>query len=156
MMGSVPSVLDSSSPFSPRRAARASSLLRVLVVDDYRDAAESLAMLLQMCGHEVRVAHSAAEALSRAAEFGPDAVVSDLMLPGMDGYELAQELRRQTGLEKTLLVALSGLGDAQAQARSRQAGFALHLLKPLMEPNTLLTLLASLAEQKRKPHESSP
>lgn len=102
---------------------------RVLVVDDNHDSADSLVELLQLFGHDARTAYDGPEALRVAAEFHPDVVFLDLGLPGMDGYEVARILRRQPG-PQPLLVALSGYGHESDKARSREAGFDHHMVKP--------------------------
>jgi CheY-like chemotaxis protein len=102
--------------------------LRVLVVDDNADAAESLAILLNLWGHAARVACSGVEALSLAPNFRPQVVVVDISMPGMDGYEVARRLRADhSGI---VLVALSGLTSAEHQRQCEEAGFVLCLLKP--------------------------
>jgi len=103
---------------------------RVLVVDDNADAADSLAMLLRMQGHEVRTAYEGTTALELARAFGPDVVLSDIGLPGMTGYELAPRLRDLPGLKGALLVALTGYGQEEDRRRVREAGFDAHLVKP--------------------------
>jgi two-component system, sensor histidine kinase len=104
--------------------------LRVLVVDDNQDAAESLAALLALAGHHVRVAHGGQEALDTAPDFMPHAVFCDLGMPGMDGHEFARRLRRDGRFATTLLIALTGWGAEEDQRRSRAAGFDRHLTKP--------------------------
>jgi signal transduction histidine kinase/DNA-binding response OmpR family regulator len=103
---------------------------RVLVVDDNRDAAESLALLLEVAGHATRVSHDGPTALTTAAEFQPDAVLLDIGLPGMDGYEVARRLRAAPTTRRALLVALTGYGQIEDQRRAREAGFDHHLVKP--------------------------
>ena len=119
------------------RAARR----RVLVVDDNVDAAESLALLLRMAGHEVRVAHDGLAALAAAEADPPDLVFLDIGMPVMDGYEVARRLRRRPGLEDLLLVAMTGWSQEEDRRRSREAGFGHHLVKPV-EPDVLYQLLA--------------
>jgi CheY-like chemotaxis protein len=105
---------------------------RILVVDDNIDAATSLAMLLQLDGHDTRVAHSGAEALAAATGFAPHFVLLDIGLPDLSGYEVARRLRSLPGLEPTpRLIALTGWGQAEDRARSREAGFEVHLVKPV-------------------------
>jgi signal transduction histidine kinase len=116
---------------------------RVLVVDDNRDGAESLAMLLRLLGASVRVANSGSEALATAAAFTPDIVLLDIGMPGMDGYEVARRLRELPQLSDITLVAVTGWGQEEARHRSRSAGFDHHLVKPA-ELGTLKKLLASL------------
>jgi two-component system CheB/CheR fusion protein len=105
--------------------------LRILVVDDHEDAAESLATLLRLLGHEVRVAADASEALDVVSAFQPDVALLDIGLPGMDGYELARRLRRLPGLDRILLLALTGYGLDADRRRSQEAGFDGHLVKPV-------------------------
>jgi signal transduction histidine kinase len=102
---------------------------RVLIVDDNEDAAELLAELLRKKGHEVEVAYDAPQALLTVSRFGPDTAILDIGLPSMDGYELAQRLRR--GGFDHRLIALSGYGQAPDRARSQEAGFDAHLVKPV-------------------------
>jgi CheY-like chemotaxis protein len=104
---------------------------RVLVVDDNRDAAASLAMLLHTGGHEVRVAHDGPAALATAELFSPQAVILDIGMPGMNGYEVARRLRSQPGLPRLLLIAMTGYGQDEDRRRSREAGFDHHLVKPV-------------------------
>jgi CheY-like chemotaxis protein len=114
---------------------------RVLVVDDCRDTAESLAILVRLWGHEAQVAHDGPAALAAALRQRPDIVLLDLALPGgLSGYDVAQELRRRPGGTALLLVAVTGLGLTQDLERSRAAGFDVHLLKPV-EPDALQDLL---------------
>ena len=121
--------------------------LPVLVVDDDVDAADSLALLLRMSGYDALVAYSGATALQAAVEHQPAAVILDLSLPGMDGYELARRLRQHPQLAAVPLLALSGHGRQEDSDRSLAAGFAAHLVKPV----DIERLLALLAE--RKNHE---
>jgi PAS domain S-box-containing protein len=121
--------------------ARLITPLRVLVVDDNRDAAESLALLLRGEGHDVQVAHDGRTALEVARNHRPDVAFLDIGMPGMDGYELSRQLRAQPALEKLLLVAVTGWGQEEDRRRSRQAGFDRHLVKPV-EPASLQRLLS--------------
>jgi signal transduction histidine kinase len=102
---------------------------RVLVVDDSADAAESLAILLRMKGHEVRTAHDGREALKAVNGFRPEVVFLDIGLPGMSGYDVARRLREQPDAGSMRLVALSGYGGGESD-RSKEAGFEAHLVKP--------------------------
>jgi CheY-like chemotaxis protein len=105
---------------------------RILVVDDNADAAASLAMLLELDGHETRVAHSGTEALTVVAEFAPRFVFLDIGLPDITGYDVARRLRAMPGLEPMpRLIALTGWGQEEDRARSREAGFVAHLVKPV-------------------------
>jgi CheY-like chemotaxis protein len=104
---------------------------RVLVVDDYALAAESLAMLLQEFGYETRVAHDGATALAVMAQFNPDIALIDIGLPVMDGYEVARAIRSMKQFEKLPLIAVTGYGQSSDRARVREAGFNEHLVKPI-------------------------
>ena len=110
--------------------------LRVLVVDDNRDAVESMALLLGLWGHEVTTATEGAAALDLALRLQPDVVLLDIGLPGMDGYEVARRIRANEAMSKTILVAMTGYGQAEDRQSARDAGFALHLVKPV-EPAAL-------------------
>jgi len=114
---------------------------RVLLVDDNQDVLQGLRALLEVGGHEVQAVGDPASALRASASFVPDLAILDIGLPGMDGYELATELRRRPGFGNTRLVALSGYGQPADQARARAAGFAAHLVKPIT-PAQLYSLLA--------------
>jgi CheY-like chemotaxis protein len=113
----------------------------VLVVEDNVDAAETLALLLKGWGHEVRVAHDGPAAIDAAQARQPDAVLLDIRLPGMDGYEVAQQLRTRPGFEKTTLVAMTGYDAEKARRRSEEAGFD-HLLTKPVDPDALQELLS--------------
>ena len=104
---------------------------RVLIVDDNEDAANSLAMILELGGHETASVYTAADALQRAAVFRPDVVLLDIGLPGMDGYEVAQKMRELPGLRDIRLVAVTGYGRSDDRIRARDAGFDDHLTKPV-------------------------
>jgi signal transduction histidine kinase/ActR/RegA family two-component response regulator len=108
-----------------------SRTLRVLVADDNRDAADSLATILEMSGNEVSVAHSGEEALRLALLEEPQAIILDIGMPGMNGYEVARRVREETWGKKTLLIAVTGWGQAEDKQRSRDAGFDHHLTKPI-------------------------
>ncbi|HEY1328045.1 MAG TPA: ATP-binding protein [Casimicrobiaceae bacterium] len=114
---------------------------RVLIVDDNRDAAESLAMLVEMLGSAVRVAFDGESALSQAASFHPTVALLDLTMPGMDGFELARRLRKVDGGRPVRLIALSGRSEDAYRNRSRDAGFDVHLTKPV-DVATLQAVLA--------------
>jgi signal transduction histidine kinase/DNA-binding response OmpR family regulator len=118
---------------------------RILVVDDNVDGANSLAKLLGMSGHDVQVAYDGPTAINAATTHLPDLILLDIGLPGMDGYEVAKQLRQQSGMQNVPLVAVSGYAREEDRARSRQAGFNHHLVKPL-DPHTLPALFASLLE----------
>ncbi len=130
-------------PEAPSSGAERASRARVLVVDDNVDAAESIAMLLALEGHEVRSVHAAHDALEAAKSFRPHVVLLDIGLPGMDGYEVARQLRSQQTLESMRLVAITGYGQQSDRVRAREAGFDQHLVKPV-DPEALHAVLDSL------------
>jgi len=119
---------------------------RLLVVDDNQDAANSLAVLLRLQGHEVRVAFSGLAALEMAKTYSPDVVFLDIGMPGMDGYEVARRMRQQPRLEKVVLAALTGWGQPEDRRRTAEAGFNHHLVKP-PEPEALEGVLAELVDE---------
>jgi len=131
----------------PPTAQKPSTAWRILVVDDNVDAADSLAMLFTIAGHDARVAYSSEVALELATEYRPDFVLLDIGLPGMDGYEVARRLRQRSELENLRLIALTGYGQDTDRARSVEAGFDHHVVKPV-EFESLSSLLASLAARK--------
>src|SRR6185503_14198500 len=115
----------------------------VLVVDDNRDAADSLAMLLQVLGADVHTAHDGAAALDAFVAYRPTLAFLDIGMPGMDGYELARRARQLPGGDETILIALSGWGQDADRRRSREAGIDHHLVKPV-DVAVLRGLLATL------------
>jgi CheY-like chemotaxis protein len=104
---------------------------RVLVVDDNADAALTLQMLLHSLGHETHVAHDGKAALEVAARVRPDVVLLDIGLPGVDGYEVARRLRQIKGAPPMRIIAVTGWGTDADRRRSQEAGFDVHLVKPL-------------------------
>jgi CheY-like chemotaxis protein/anti-sigma regulatory factor (Ser/Thr protein kinase) len=104
---------------------------RILVVDDNRDAADSLGMLLRMMGHEVETAHDGLEAVGAAAVFKPDIILLDVGLPRLNGYEAARRIRAQEGGPGIMLIAMTGWGQEEDRRRSREAGFDHHMTKPV-------------------------
>ncbi len=139
----------------PDRLNHASSRHRVLVVDDNVDAAVSLGMLLKLAGQEVRIAYDGPAALRQAIEFRPQLVLLDIGMPGMDGYEVCRRLRRESGLEGTTVVALTGWGQDEDRRRSHEAGFDHHIVKPV-EPGALQRLLDDLPADSRPPDAPPP
>ena len=122
---------------SPRRNTR-----RVVIVDDNVDGAESLGEIVALMGHDVRLAHDGPTGIRVIREFDPDLVLLDIGLPGMNGYEVARQLKRDLAI-RAVLVALSGYGREQDRAVSREAGFAQHYVKP-MDYRTLEAVLGAL------------
>lgn len=104
--------------------------LRMLIVDDNKDAAETMAMLQELRGHQTRVAHNGPEGITLAEEFLPEVILLDIGLPGMDGFEVARKIRTMPALDNTFLVALTGYGSESDRADALAAGFDEHLAKP--------------------------
>jgi PAS domain S-box-containing protein len=117
--------------------------LRVLIVDDNRDSAESLAMLLELAGHRVRVALDGPSAIETALDFQPRILLLDIEMPDMSGYEVAQRIREQPITNKALLVAMTGYATDSDRRQCKEAGFDHHLVKPV-DFEALQQLLASL------------
>jgi CheY-like chemotaxis protein len=122
--------------------------LRILLVDDNRDAADSLAMLLELKSHEVRIAYDGAQALELAPEVAPHLAVIDIAMPGMDGYATLAALREMPALAGTMFAAMTGFGHATDRERTREAGFDTHLVKPV--EFALLEALLTEAEARRE------
>jgi CheY-like chemotaxis protein len=117
-------------PAAPRQVAPASGR-RILVVEDNRDAAESLAMLLRLLGNDVRTVQDGRLALQVATAYRPDVVLLDIGLPGIDGLEVCRRLRARTGESQPLIVAMTGYGQEEDLRRSVEAGFNAHMVKPV-------------------------
>jgi PAS domain S-box-containing protein len=132
-------------PTAPAVPAPVGKRLRVLVADDNRDAADSLRMLLESVGHEVRVAYTGPAAVEAARQFRPEVVVGDIGLPVLDGYAVARALRQEPAAAEAHLIALSGYASEGHQSQAHEAGFDLHLTKPV-DPEQLLRVLASLSQ----------
>jgi PAS domain S-box-containing protein len=126
----LPTVESASAP-EPEDVRFIASRRRVLVVDDNEDAANSLAMMLRLEGHEVSTVFSASGALSAADRSKPEIIFLDIGLPQMDGYEVARRLRAQLGSACPRLIALTGYGQPEDRARARTVGFAAHVTKPI-------------------------
>ena len=116
---------------------------RVLIVDDNQDAADTIATYLQLAGHQVQVVGDGHQALASAASFTPQAVILDIGLPGLNGYEVAQRLRELPAMRTALIVALSGYGQPQDQQRARAAQFDLYVVKPA-DPQALVEKIEHL------------
>ncbi len=116
---------------------------RILVVDDNRDSAVSLALMLQIMGHTTRAAHDGLEGLEAARTFHPDVVLLDIGLPRLNGYDVSRRIREQPWGRNMVLIALTGWGQEEDKRRSREAGFNFHMVKPL-DPAALEKLLAGL------------
>jgi signal transduction histidine kinase/ActR/RegA family two-component response regulator len=123
---------------------------RILVVDDNRDAADSLAAVLRLFGHEVIVGHSGREALETGARERPDAIILDIGMPDMTGYEAARRIRREAWGRHVFLLAITGWGQADDKETARASGFDRHLTKPV-DPDQVEILLAELLKSPSPP-----
>jgi len=138
----IPQHVIAGTPRVEQEAAEPVSLRKrsVLIADDNRDAADSLGMLLQMNGHLVTVVHNGRQALADIEESRPDVALLDIGMPELDGYEVARRVRLDTRIRNTLLIAVTGWGQATDKARAAAAGFDMHFTKPI-EPHKLIELL---------------
>lgn len=118
---------------------------RVLLIDDNIDAAESLAQLLSLSGHDARTAGDGVQGIRLATDFRPEVVFCDLGLPGMSGYEVAKELRSLPFGREMILAALTGYGQPGDRERTARAGFDAHLVKPV-DPAVIESFLDDYAE----------
>ena len=121
---------------------------RILVVDDLRDSADSLAMMLRAKGHDVRTAYDGYEAVEVALQYRPDVVLLDIGMPRLNGYDAARLIREQSGGDSPMLIAVTGWGHDENRLRTKEAGFDHHLVKPV-EPAVLTKLLAERWEGQR-------
>jgi CheY-like chemotaxis protein len=137
-------------PAAQGRAAASLPQKRILVVDDNRDAADSLAMLLKFLGSDVRIARDGPQALEEFHAYDPAVVLLDIGMPGMDGYEVARRIRTRFPERRPTIVALTGWGQDDDRRRARDAGFDHHLIKPA-EIGSLQLLLASVEDKTRNP-----
>ena len=141
----LPALLPPAGPAKRSTGERSTRLpcRRILVADDNRDAALSLAMLLNMLGNETQTAYDGMEAVEKAASFHPDLILLDIGMPKLNGLEAARRIRQESWGKSVLLVALTGWGQEQDKQRSQEAGFDYHLVKPV-DPDALEQLLADL------------
>jgi two-component system CheB/CheR fusion protein len=123
------------------------SSLRILVVEDLHDSADSTSCLLELWGYETIVAYDGERALELAATHRPEVVLLDIGLPKIDGYEVARRLRQLPGTEKTLVVAITGYGREADVQRCKEAGIDRHFLKPV-DPAQLRQVLTIAQEQR--------
>ena len=144
----LPVMQASAQPPSPSTEKSESNVhsLRVLVVEDNVDAAETMKMLLELCGHVVRTVHDGLAALEAALEYQPQVVLLDIGLPGLNGFEVAKRLRQQPSLGKIVLVAMTGYGELSARQRSEETGFDYHLVKPA-DFEKLQEILANISDK---------
>ena len=129
--------------FTESRVIPTVAPLRILVTDDNHDAAESLAVQLQLAGHDVRTVNDGVEALAVGKAFKPQVVLLDLGMPKMDGYETARQMRRRSWGERATLIAITGWGQQQDRQRTAEAGFDAHLVKPVSEYDLFQALAAA-------------
>jgi len=122
-------------------SADPSTSRRILVVEDNRDSADSLAMLLNLSGHATEVAYDGLAALDAAERFRPDVILLDIGLPKLNGLETCRQIRERPWGKDVLMVALTGWGQEKDQRQSKEAGFDVHVVKPL-HPQHILKLLA--------------
>jgi CheY-like chemotaxis protein len=122
---------------TPRKAPRQ---LRILVVEDNHDAADSLCWLLEHFGHEVAAAYNGPAGVQAALTWNPEVILCDIGLPGLDGYGVVQALRRVPEMAGVRMIAVTAYGQDSDRRRSREAGFDLHLTKPV-DPNALQDVL---------------
>ncbi|HEY8609152.1 MAG TPA: ATP-binding protein [Noviherbaspirillum sp.] len=139
----LPSAVNDALPEEPAQARHAETGMRVMIVDDNVDAAESLTMLLRAGGYDASACFNAGQALEKAGAIAPRVFLLDVGLPDMDGYALARQLRAQPAHANALLIALTGYGQPHDFARSRQAGFDHHLVKPAKVADILKLLAAA-------------
>ena len=140
----LPVVLSLAQPLNDEEEpVRSSGRRRVLVVDDNRDAAVSLAMMLKLMGNETKTAHDGLEALDVAAAYRPELILLDIGMPKLNGYDTARHIRQQPWGKGVVLVALTGWGQEEDRRKSQDAGFDHHMTKPI-EPAALEKLLANL------------
>jgi PAS domain S-box-containing protein len=131
--------LGKSAPVTPRR---------ILVVDDNRDSAKTMAMLLKVSGHESQIAYDGLEALTAAEKFRPEVILLDIGLPKLNGYETAEKLREQSWGKDILLIALTGWGHDEDRQKSQDAGFDAHMVKPV-DYAALTKLLADVSRSQQ-------
>jgi CheY-like chemotaxis protein len=136
---------DLPSPDSSADAASnaGASRLRILVADDNEDSAETLSMLIGLMGHDVRVAFDGIEAVAIAEEFRPHLAFLDIGMPRLNGYDVARRIREQEWSRNMILAALTGWGQDEDRRTSKQAGFNLHLVKPI-DPSAIQKLLTGI------------
>jgi CheY-like chemotaxis protein len=126
------------------------SALRVLVVEDHRDNARVLAMLVKRMGNTVQTVHDGEEAVAAARAFRPHVVLCDIGLPRMSGYEACRQMKQQAWDPKMIVIALTGWGQDEDRKKSAEAGFDDHLVKPV-DLNQLMKLLADLDSARQWP-----
>jgi PAS domain S-box-containing protein len=142
----LPALIDKSEGKTPTAEQTLTTTNRILIVDDNRDAATSLATLLRLTGNETQTAYDGVEAVEAAAMFRPGVVLLDISLPKLNGYDACRRIRQQPGGKNMVLVALTGWGQDEDRRQSKEAGFDHHMVKPL-DLGALMKLLASLPSE---------
>ncbi len=148
----LPIMVEAARPVPPATTPEpaVTTALRILIVDDNQDAAEMLAMLLKLSGHETHIARDGLEAVEAAARLQPDVILLDIGLPSLNGYEVARRIREQQKQRgRPLLVAITGWGQDEDRRRSEEAGFDAHMVKPVDEA-ALGKLLVTLGARKQE------
>ncbi|CAA9431624.1 MAG: Multidomain signal transduction protein including CheB-like methylesterase, CheR-like methyltransferase and BaeS-like histidine kinase, partial [uncultured Ramlibacter sp.] len=147
----LPRLVREHAPVERRRGDRSlesgGARLKVVVVDDNKDAAATLATLLEMMGHSVRHVHDGDAAVHAAAEFDPKVVLLDIGMPKLNGYEACRRIRLAPGGRDRVLVAVTGWGQPEDQRRSHEAGFDHHLVKPI-EPAAIESLITDIGSRR--------
>ena len=141
--GDVPGI-NGQAETCPRKAGQ-----RILVIEDNRDSADSLRLLLEFSGYEVAVAYSGHDGVQAAEQYQPDVVLCEIGLPGLDGYGVARKLRDNPTTAKARLIAVTAYGQDEDRRRSHEAGFEQHLVKPV-DPDALQRVLNCSAALNRK------
>ncbi len=144
----LPVVVEASKPKPPDNEEEPAALkfsLRILIVDDNRDSADSLSIMLRIMGNETRTAYDGHEAVAAAAEFRPEVVLLDIGLPKMTGYEACRHIREQPDGKNVVIIAQTGWGQEEDRQRTHEAGFDHHMVKPV-DPSALMKLLAELQQ----------
>jgi CheY-like chemotaxis protein len=143
-------------PLAPTEKSRPCGRpLRVLVVEDSPIVAEVLFTLLKMWGHHVRAVEDGHGALVAARTYQPDVILLDIGLPGMNGYDVARQLRQEAGRKRPLIAAMTGYGRDEDRRRSQEAGFDCHLVKPV-DPDVLEAFLATAEADQHEPEPTIP
>ncbi len=148
----LPVVVEASVPPSPRQGENDSPLkssLRILIVDDNKDSADSLSMMLKVMGNVTRTAYDGEEAVATAGVFQPAVILLDIGLPKLNGYEACRRIREQPGGKEMVIIAQTGWGQDEDRQRTHEAGFDHHMVKPV-DPPALMQLLAELSDAARQ------
>ena len=140
----APDVTEPDLRQSPDKAA-----LKVLIVDDNVDVAQTIGWMLEAIGHDYRMVHEGKLAVQTAQEYRPDAILLDIGMPGMDGYAVCRALREQSLFDDTVIIAQTGWGQTQARATAGESGFNHHLVKPVTM-DRLEELLTDVASARGK------